>query len=99
MASFNCYACQGETPRLYASGCKDGMLLCYDCLGHIPRGQGPDYTLNQSLETWTHRNKRSGKLINHKLTKGKAFEIENRRISLDDGYSVINVKTGKPAQY
>ena len=101
MATFNCYRCQGETPRLYASGTKNsnGDLLCYDCLGSKPRGQGYDYTLNQTLERWEHRSKKTGSIVKHKLTKGKDWEIENRRISLDDNKTVINTKTGKPAQY
>ena len=50
--------------------------------------------LNKTIESYTRKDGTKGK-----ITSGKAWEIENRRVSRDDGKSVINAKTGKPAQY
>lgn len=55
--------------------------------------------LGQTLEKWTHVDKKSGKEVTHKLSVGKSWEIENRRVSQDDGVTVVNRATGKPAQY
>jgi hypothetical protein len=77
----------------------DGVLYCPACYVRTRRKHGYDHTLNQTLERWTHRSKKTDSLVHHKLTKGKDWEIENRRVSLDDGKTVINKATGKPAQY
>ena len=55
-------------------------------------------SLGQTIERWTHTDKKTGRTIKHKLTGGKAWEIDNRRISQDDKITVINRVTGKPAQ-
>lgn len=54
--------------------------------------------LGQTLEKWTHIDKKSGRQIRHRITTGKQFEIVNRGLA-DDGKTVINKATGKPAQY
>ena len=54
--------------------------------------------LGQTLEKWTHVDKKTGRTIKHKLSTGKNWEIENRRISQDDKKTVINRVTGKPAE-
>lgn len=55
--------------------------------------------LGQTIEKWTHVDKKSTNQIKHKLSVGKSWEIDNRVISRDDGKTVINRVTGKPAQY
>jgi len=54
--------------------------------------------LGQTVESWTHIDKKTGNEVKHKITTGKQFEIVNRELA-DDGKTVINKKTGKPAQY
>ena len=54
--------------------------------------------LNQILDRWTHIDKKTGNEIKHKLSAGKDWEINNRVISRDDGVTVINRATGKPAE-
>lgn len=59
----------------------------------------PNVNLGQTMEKWTHVDKKTGRTINHKLSVGKSWEIENRRVSQDDGKTAINRITGKPAEY
>ncbi len=55
--------------------------------------------LGQTLEKWSHVDKKSGKTIEHKLSVGKNWEIVNRGLSKDDNKTAINKVTGKEAQY
>lgn len=48
--------------------------------------------LNSSVDTYTRKDGSKGK-----ITKGKAWEIENRKTSPEG--QIVNRKTGKPTQY
>ncbi len=50
--------------------------------------------LNSTVDSYTSTSGKVGK-----ITAGKDWEIKHRRISRDDGRTVINSKTGKEAQY
>lgn len=84
---FICRKCGKETNRLKADY-KLQDAVCPDCF------TGEDcvqYGLNLH-----------DSLINDgktRLTKGKASEIDCRRLSKDDGVTVINYKTGRETQY
>jgi hypothetical protein len=65
---------------------------------HLLGKSKSNVNLGQTLERWTHVDKKTGNSIAHKLSAGKAWEIENRRVSQDDGVTVVNRATGKPAQ-
>lgn len=79
-----CSMCKKDVTRLtYGDKCSTGA--CRGCY----HGSGIDLSLNGVI--WT-----DGKT---RLTKGKAWEIDNRTVSRDDGRTVVNRKTGKPAQY
>lgn len=81
----DCPRCGKEAKQLLIP--KDGKLQCRDCSG--PRPTRYNSQLNQIYA-------QDGET---KLTNGKAWEIANRAVSKDDGRTVINKSTGKPAQY
>lgn len=56
-------------------------------------------SLGQILEKWNHVDKKTGRVIKHKISVGKNSEIESRIISKDDNKTVINKHTGKPTEY
>lgn len=66
---------------------------------HLTGARKFSANLHQIVDKSTHRDKKTGKLISHKLSVGKQWEIDNRRLSPDDGATVVNRATGKPAQY
>lgn len=78
-------SCDGHWPALYKH--------------YLTGKKRSNANLGQTLEKWTHVDKKSGKEITHKLSVGKSWEIENRRVSQDDGVTVVNRATGKPAEY
>lgn len=85
----NCPSCGAETSKLI--GCNKlrrvVCTLCHDnCQGSEKQG---NVNLGQTLDS-------DG---NTKVTYGKAWEISRRTISPDDGKTIINRTTGKPAQY
>jgi hypothetical protein len=85
---FTCPTCNAKTPKLIApGGCKDGKLVCPNC-----------YQSGKSIFNWQLHDVefKDGKT---RLTKGKSWEIKNRVKSPDDGRTIINKVTGKPAQY
>lgn len=55
--------------------------------------------IGSTIDRWTHVDKKTGREIKHKLTQGKQWEIENRRISKDDPKVVINAVTKRESQY
>ncbi len=84
--------------RCYLEDCNQGgsIVVCYQpqyvrsCDEHYDEL----YRTFQTVDTYKKSDGSVGK-----ITAGKAWEIENRTISPDDGRSVVNKKTGKPAQY
>ena len=54
--------------------------------------------LGQTVDSWRKIDKKTGNETTHKLTKGKEWEITNRRLA-DDGKTVINRVTGRETQY
>lgn len=80
-----CPNCNAETSKLVIP--LGGVLSCREC---IPESR-PKYNamLNQAFAS-------DGVT---RLSNGKAWEIANRIVSPDDGRTMINKKTGKPAQY
>lgn len=78
----------------------------FSCDGHWPAQYKHYLTgkkrstigLGQTLEKWTHVDKKTGDEKVHKLSVGKNWEITNRRLA-DDGKTVINRVTGKVAEY
>ncbi len=54
--------------------------------------------LGQTVDSWYKIDKKTGNQTKHKLSAGKSWEIANRVISKDDGVTVVNRATGKPAQ-
>lgn len=55
-------------------------------------------SLGQTVDKWSHVDKKTGRTVDHKISGGKDWEIVNRVISKDDGKTVINRVTGKPSQ-
>lgn len=91
---FTCPICKNETKTLVIP---EGGKLAGRCCASI----GPkrnNVNLGQTADSWTHIDKKTGNQIKHKLSTGKAWEIENRVVSKDDGKTIINRVTGKPAQ-
>ena|SRR3990167_395150 len=54
--------------------------------------------LGQTLDKWTHIDKKTGNEIRHRLSVGKDWEVSNRTLA-EDGKTAINRVTKKPAQY
>jgi hypothetical protein len=84
---FICRNCGKETPRLKADY-KLQDAVCPDC-----------FTGNDSVQYGLNLH---DPLIDDgktRLTKGKAREIDQRTLSKDDGFTVINRVTGKETQY
>ena len=85
----NCPSCGAETSKLI--GCNElRRVVCpqchYNCMGDK---KFDNYNLCQTMDS-------DGKT---RVTYGKAWEIKNRGLSPDDRKTVINLKTGKPAEY
>lgn len=55
--------------------------------------------LGQTTDRWTHTDKKTGRVIKHRLTRGKDVEIRDRVISKEDPKVVLNGRTGKETQY
>lgn len=66
---------------------------------YIRRKRARNVNLGQTVDRSTHIDKKTGREITHRITEGKKWEIDNRRLSQDDGVTVVNRATGKPAQY
>jgi hypothetical protein len=99
--SMNCYLCIAQ--GIY------GIVLSpeevYACDSHYDelmerfiRSKRRGLCDPHQAESWTHRDKKSGSLRKHKLSKGKAWEIGNRTLA-SDGKTVINRITGKLSEY
>ena len=85
MAAFICRSCKAETNKLiYPTGFDD--CVCPSC--YVPRNVS-----NINLHMPMPGSQRKG------LTVGKAWEIDQRVISKDDGKTVLNRRTGKETQY
>lgn len=84
---FDCPRCNKETKRLTI--CE--MVKRIVCDACHPEHGGSKF--NWQLHDVLHRDGRT------KVTRGKAWEIDQRIKSPDDGRTIINRKTGKPAQY
>lgn len=86
----SCPSCGAETSKV--TGCdklqRVVCTLCHgNCRGAVALG---NVNLGQTLvkdKTGT------------RVTYGKAWEIDHRILSPDDGKTIINSSTGKPAQY
>lgn len=80
-----CPNCKTSTSKLIGIG-REGEIKCPTCFER--KDSIFNYQLNQS-ET----------IGGVRITNGKAWEIRNRMVSKDDGRTVINRVTGKPAQF
>jgi hypothetical protein len=81
-----CPNCKAGTHKLIGIG-REGIIMCPSCFEN--KQSAYNYQLNQTESN-------SG---GARVTNGKAWEIKNRVVSKDDGKTVINKVTGKPAQY
>lgn len=86
-----CPICHNPTNKLVIPA--DGKKLgCRECVGF---SKAPtNVNLGQTLDTYTKKDGTKGK-----ITVGKNWELENRRVSMDDGRTIINQVTGKPPEY
>lgn len=91
---FDCPSCGSKTPRLIIFT-DPHKLGCDSCGIRKPRAR--NVNLGQVVERWSDVSKK-GVERNHKITTGKAWEIEHRTLA-EDGKTVINSVTGKEAQY
>ena len=84
---FTCPNCSTETPKLIGSVELKKVVCpaCYKEKGRI----GYNYRLHEVVANEN----------GYRVTRGKAFEIDNRVISKDDNMTVINKVTGAEAQY
>lgn len=79
----DCPNCKLETSKLI--GClKLNKVVCPNCHENCQGRSNFNYQLHQ---------KEQG------VSKGKAWEIDNRIVSKDDNKTIVNRVTGKPAQY
>ena len=85
MRTMTCPKCHAETSKLVIP--LGGVLSCRECVGERRTQYNP--MLNQAFAS-------DGVT---RLSNGKAWEIKNRIVSKDDGHTLINKITGKPAQY
>ena len=77
---------------LYVRSCDEHYRELYKSFLKSRRPR--NVNLGQTVDTYVKSDGSIGK-----ITAGKAWEIENRTISPDDGRSVVNKKTGKPPEY
>lgn len=91
---FDCPQCGKETRQLVIP--QDGKLSGRCCANVGPKRV--NVNLGQTVQKWTHIDKKTGNEIKHKLTSGKEWEITNRKFA-EDGKTVINRVTNKEAQY
>lgn len=80
----DCPNCKSTSARKLIGN--DKGLYCNECFESFRDNtkKAKDYELSWKVGT---------------VTKGKAWEIDNRMVSKDDKRTVINRITGKPAQY
>jgi len=94
-----CYS-EGNIPVKYAPlevlSCDEHWHKLYKL--HLTGKKYSNASLGQTMDKWTHVDKKTGRTIKHKISGGKDWEIKNRVISKDDGKTPINRVTGKPAQ-
>lgn len=90
---FNCPSCGVETRKLIAPS-KDvsGKVCCEAC--YRPIKKFTNCNLGQTLDKWT-----GPKGETHRVTTGKRWEMEQRRVSKADNFTVINKATGKLPEY
>lgn len=91
---FECPICKQETKTLVIPA--EGKLAGRCCASTGPKRF--NVNLGNTVDSWTHIDKKTGNEVKHKLTTGKDWEIQNRVLSKDDGKTSINRVTGKPAQ-
>ncbi len=90
---FQCPNCKAEAKRLIApSDRTDGKLFCNACYGPVKKHT--NCNLGQTVDSWVKADGSRGR-----VTVGKKWEIEHRRINPEDKMSVINYATGKESQY
>jgi len=89
--SFECPSCGAETPKLIIFT-EPKKLGCASC--GTPKARPYNVNLGQTVQYYKRRDGGQGK-----ISAGKAWEIEHRTVSKEDGKTVINSKTGKEAQY
>lgn len=91
---FECPICKQETKTLVIP--QDGKLAGRCCANVAPTKY--NVNLGQTLDSWKHVDKQ-GVEHTHRLTVGKSWEIDQRRVSPEDNKVVINNKTGKETSY
>ena len=97
----HCDHCNQDVQRKFIpeNGGIYGCRSCVDAfMGRKYRPQA-NVNLGQTVQSWTHIDKKSGNEVKHRLTVGKNWEISQRTISKDDGMTVVNRTTGKPTEY
>lgn len=84
-----------EVPVLYAPeiwACDEHYLILYKT--YIKNKESKNVNLGQVVQYYKKRDGSRGR-----ITHGKAWEIDNRTVSKQDGKTIINRRTGKEAQY
>lgn len=86
---FICPSCSGKSKQLIVP--PDGLSI--KCGGCYQRGVVSNTNLHMVVQTYVHKG------VKKNMTYGKAWEIDHRGKSPDDPKKIINLKTGKEAQY
>ena len=86
---FTCPSCNSETRRLIGYENKVGCDFC-----GVPKKRQANCNIGQTVDRYTSRDGTPGR-----ITVGKAWEQDQRRISKDDNFTVINRVTQKETQY
>lgn len=90
---FTCPRCQEQTKTLSIP--VGGKLGCRTCNSKSPVVY--NVNLGQTVDRWEGVDK-NGNVHKHKLTTGKAWELDQRRLT-PDGKHAYNIKTGRGTQY
>lgn len=97
MSTFDCPSCKQGADKLIIFN-DPARLGCPGCRTSTIK-KAYNVNLGQTLDKWTHIDKKTGREIKHRLTTGKDWEIANRAFSKEDGKTAINRITGKETQY
>ena len=86
---FTCPSCGSETHRLIGY---ENYVGCGAC--GVPKKRQSNCNLGQTTQNYTRRDGTRGR-----ITVGKEWEMDQRRVSKDDNFTVINKATGTETEY
>lgn len=92
---FDCPSCKAQTSKLIIFN-SPKRLGCPNC--GTPKSRQLKVNLGQVLDRWENVDK-NGNVKTHRITVGKASEIDSRIVCKEDPKVVLNRHTGKPTQY